>query len=163
MLDEEEITIVCDENGDSHFVCQSCLDASYSRCDDCGRWFDFEHLTYICDDCHVCNDCLERNYSRCEECGEIFEDYLISDVIDADGCHINVCEDCRDRNYVLCSECDNYVHKTNATLAHHQGEQTYVCESCIETAFAECESCGEVYHEDDLNESKICSDYAEQA
>ena len=156
----DDAEFVYDSNGNSHYVCRNCLDNDYYRCNDCGRWFSYDDVIGINDEYCVCDDCLRHNYSFCEECEEYYSNDCVSTAIDANGREITVCDNCLETCYVLCDECNRYVHMDNATRAHHNGSETSVCASCME-AFQECESCGEFYHEDDLNESGICSDCAE--
>lgn len=90
----------CDESvrsdmtyvGDS-WVCESCLENYYSRCEDCGEYVHKDEIMYIEDkQIDVCPDCLKSGrYFECSECYSYYSKEEES-VID---CMV-VCTDCKE-------------------------------------------------------------------
>lgn len=63
-------------DGGSYYICPTCAERYYERCDNCGEWFDPDDIYHSCGN-QVCRDCAEDSYSWhwCEECGNyVYED-----------------------------------------------------------------------------------------
>ena len=76
---------------EDRYVCDSCLDYYYSRCDHCDEYFRNEEMTEIASGDYVCEDCLERYYFCCDKCGEY---YHRDDMFIDDNTGNEYCEDC---------------------------------------------------------------------
>ena len=123
---------VYDSDGHRRYVCQRCLERSYTRCDHCDEY----HADSVMESINgrdVCPDCLREHYSICDDCDE----YCLNDemyrVIDQYGSEVRVCEDCRDDHYETCEDCGELVHEDLMCDAiNADGEDVRVCKSCYE-------------------------------
>ena len=101
---------VRDQNGHEQYVCESCLDEYYMRCDECGHRYENDSMTYL-DGRDLCPDCRDEYYNVCEECGEWHHiDDLIT-AITGKGYTVQVCQDCADSCYRRCEECGQLCHE----------------------------------------------------
>ena len=60
-------------DSEERYVCESCYDDYYCRCEECGENICRDDA-YWCEeqDGYICIDCYEESYDTCAECGEIF-------------------------------------------------------------------------------------------
>ena len=108
---------------DDEWICESCLDEYYTRCDDCDEWIYRDNGYYIeSRDIYVCDDCYNNSYRYCEECGE---DYHIGDMTWVDELGRYVCDDCAEEKYT-CSKCGSI----NGNCIEHEGN--LYCPDCHE-------------------------------
>lgn len=146
--DEDDLYEVYDSDGHRRYVCQRCLERSYTRCDHCDEY----HADSVMESINgrdVCPDCLREHYSVCDDCDE----YCLNDemyrVIDQYGSEVWVCEDCRDDHYETCEDCGELVHEDlmyDAISA--DGKEVRICEGCKDSRYETCDHCGELVHED---------------
>ena len=145
--DEDDLYEVYDSDGHRRYVCQRCLEQSYTRCDHCDEY----HADSVMESINgrdVCPDCLREHYSICDDCDE----YCLNDemyrVIDQYGSEVWVCEDCRDDHYETCEDCGELVHEDlmyDAISA--DGKEVRICEGCKDSRYETCDHCGELVHE----------------
>ena len=95
---------VRDQNGHERYVCESCLDEYYTRCDECGHRYENDSMTYL-DGRDLCPDCRDEYYNVCEECGEWHHNDDLITAITGRGYTVQVCQDCADSCYRRCEEC----------------------------------------------------------
>lgn len=76
------------------YVCSSCLDEYYTKCDDCGEYIKSKNINSVYKngvECYVCDSCFESNYCYCDGCGDYFHSDDITFDADYDLCY---CADC---------------------------------------------------------------------
>ena len=76
--------------GEERYVCASCLNEYYERCECCGNWIYLDDVYVTHEGNFVCCDCKDENYYYCEGCGELFHEDQIH--FDDDG--NAYCPDC---------------------------------------------------------------------
>ena len=116
---------VRDQNGHEQYVCESCLDEYYTRCDECGHRYENDSMTNVCGD-DLCPSCRDELCSCCEDCGEWHYDRAMLSATDANGYTVQVCSECAHDYYRECEECGELFH---GSLVNGRG----LCESCAET------------------------------
>lgn len=115
---------VRDQNGHELYVCESCLDEYYTRCDECGYSYENDSMTYL-NGRDLCPDCRDEYCSVCVECGELhYKDDLITAIIGG-GYTVQVCQYCADSCYRCCKECGQLCHEDFLNYDD-------VCENCAE-------------------------------
>lgn len=77
----------CTKVDGGYWVCDTCLDELYTRCDECGDYILTEDANYI-DGAMLCDWCLDNRYTTCRVCGSLVR---YTQYIDDVG---EVCEDC---------------------------------------------------------------------
>lgn len=88
---------------DDIYVCDSCLEWSYTYCECCDEYTHQDNAYYIeCEDRYVCEDCYNRYYFYCDDCGEYFprEDKNEYD-------HLTLCPHCYDERVANDNEEEN--------------------------------------------------------
>ena len=101
---------VWNPNGHRQYVCESCLDEYYSRCDECDCYYEYETLTVVDGD-RLCPSCRDESCSICEECGEWHHNDDLITAITGRGYTVQVCQDCADSCYRRCEECGQLCHE----------------------------------------------------
>ena len=101
---------VRDQNGHEQYVCESCLNEYYTRCDECGYRYENDSMTYL-DGRDLCPDCRDEYYNVCEECGEWHHNDDLITAITGRGYTVQVCQDCADSCYRRCEECGQLCHE----------------------------------------------------
>jgi hypothetical protein len=87
----EEPTYISSED---HYVCESCLDEYYVRCDICGEWVHVDDKTHIAgENIDICVSCRDEKYCMCADC----ETWYKADDMIADDDGVYRCEACAAR------------------------------------------------------------------
>lgn len=120
-------------------VCDECFEDEYHKCNNCGKYFTEDDLSYHDDDHCLCEECASE-YRVCDECGELVN---ASEMVDIDNGSMSVCESCADEIFYRCDDCGNYFSYTN--LAYNIGNIT-LCE-CCGIDYLICSECDSVIHE----------------
>lgn len=130
-----ETFLVYDPRGHERYVCQSCLDNNYTRCEECGDYYDNDAVTWVDDDAY-CEDCLSRvDAEQCDNCGEWHYAQNMTHVYDRDGAEFTYCDYCYGRRAHRFTECP------------HCGELVEVCED------GTCPACDAVIEEQKEDEA----------
>lgn len=130
--DEDDLYMVYDSDDHRRYVCQRCLERSYTRCDHCDEYHANSVMERI-GNMDVCPNCLSEYYTRCEECGEYCDDDEAYCVKDQNGYEAYVCEYCRDQLYETCDHCGELVHEDLMCDAiNADSEDVRVCKDCYE-------------------------------
>ena len=175
---EDDVTYV---ESVGYYVCDCCLENSFTYCEDCGGYHRDDEGEYV-DDQWVCNSCLEENYIYCEDCNDWFkvEDtvYIENYGSICDYCYNNgeyyqcedcgeyyqvneiyfienygtVCEHCYDRDeYYQCDDCGE--HYKGADICYHENVGKTLCCNCVcSSEYSECELCNKLHYADNLHE-----------
>lgn len=124
--DSEDMVRVHDRRGNEIWVCSSCCDNDFYRCEHCGEYHTRDNVTEISNGDYYCNDCLEEYCVCCDDCGKwVLRDEVHSEVNDDQ----YICNDCfRDGDYFVCEECGKEF------SVEHLGtdEGRILCEDCYE-------------------------------
>jgi hypothetical protein len=105
-------------------VCDDCLNASFSFCDDCEQWVDNNSVSFLrhYERC-VCDDCLTDHYYCCEHCMDYITD---NDVVNTnDG---TICYHCYENDYGCCGHCGEIYHYDDLMYSDYHDE--HFCRSC---------------------------------
>lgn len=149
------------------YVCSSCVNKLYVRCENCGELHDKEKMTRT-DIGYVCSECLEDNFARCYDCGGwIHNDNIRRARRDREGYEVYVCEDCCNQSYMYCVECGEYVKAEEGTVRTYDGQ--WRCYECLISSeyFICCDGCETYYRECDMTYSEsrhewLCPDCYEE-
>lgn len=101
---------VLDRQGNAQYVCESCLDEYYTRCDECGNMCENDMMTCL-DGVDICLDCRDEYYSSCEECGDWYRNDDLITAITGRGYTVQICRECADSCYRRCEECGQLCHE----------------------------------------------------
>lgn len=110
------------------YVCESCLDADFTKCDWCGDYEPNEDIIEI-DDKSYCDSCVSNHFVECDICGE-YEKQRDSTYFDGN----NYCEDCYSERVTVCDDCGVELLKTD--VVEHEGNE--YCEDCLAKIKEEC-------------------------
>ena len=114
---------VIEINGNEQYVCGSCLEDYYARCEECGRTYESCEMREV-DGRDLCESCREEYCSCCEECGD---EYYTTDLIsafDRSGNDGLICRACEENYYHRCERCGDLCHVDYLDTQH-------VCECCV--------------------------------
>lgn len=137
---------VTTEVADGNFVCESCLDAYYALCDECGEYHLYRDMFHNVigrdgERISICENCRE-NYETCAECDRVIHpdiaNYLENDLA--------VCEHCLQELYEYCEDCNEY-HRYDEmnTAIDSNGYEIRICDCCAED-YERCYECGYYVH-----------------
>lgn len=98
-------------------ICQSCLDAKYSKCDECDKYHHDNNINSDRNGHSVCDSCYEY-YSTCSSCENfVHQDY---------SCYCSeenetYCESCHNEHYRTCHECNPelYDNDCDGDMSNH--------------------------------------------
>ena len=111
-----------DEEGEIY--CESCHDATFTRCGHCDEVYNTDDCTYVeSTKMSVCRYCLERHYACCEDCGDYFKTDDTHTVDDK-----TVCNNCLEK-YTFCDECKTY-HNDDDCVWTEEWNEVY-CDGCL--------------------------------
>jgi hypothetical protein len=113
---------VLDRRGHAQYVCESCLDEYYTRCDECGSMCENDSMVYL-DGMDLCPDCRDEYYDTCDECGEWYRTDNLIMAICRGGYTVRICQDCADNCYRPCKECGQLYYEDSLN-------EDDVCENC---------------------------------
>jgi len=154
--------------------CESCFDAEFACCDDCGEYFPKGDLIDI-DGSSYCDSCVYDNFTTCDDCDEYVRNDDVYHVNGDDYCqscadsyscrHCGCiesemeeikgdwyCHDCRDSQFIVCDHCGDYEPVDDS---YSDDYNTY-CSYCYENNYFTCESCCQLYSYDDSIEHDGC-------
>jgi hypothetical protein len=138
--------------GEEIYICERCLEESYTYCDRCREYHHNDDINCI-DSRNICEDCLHEYYEICEDCGDWHRRENMFIAHNQYGEEIYVCENCVG-NYCYCNECGEYFNEDDVLTAHDvDGASIYVCDDCSDS-FVECPHCNELVK---MRTDKICS------
>lgn len=101
--------------GHNDYVCEDCLHANYTYCDECEEYHHNDYINRAINqhgnDIYVCDSCIDNFYILCEDCHSIYvhEDNAVH--VHRNGEEIQVCPNCAD-DYKECTCCGEYYHKS---------------------------------------------------
>ena len=96
---------------DEGYLCPSCYQANYFRCDHCEEDCANEDAWFVARDQTVCDFCFDHYYSKCEECEEYYLDEELTEApIKSGNYH---CEPCLHRHFNWCDDCEDYYDEDN--------------------------------------------------
>ncbi len=148
----DEMTVVSlsgNDPDDYELWCDDCVEEDAIKCDECGRYFHPDHITYVeSSGANVCDRCLDRFYTECDHCGRLHNNAELGTVYTNSGREL-WCDDCVDDDARECEDCQNLWAKRD--LIHVDGADRDVCPDCYGD-YSECECCGERFHDDDMTE-----------
>ena len=76
-------------NNGHDLICSDCLESKYTKCRDCGKYFENDDIHYLMEDDAICDDCLaEIGFIACTVCGDIY--IMKEDIIE----NPYICERC---------------------------------------------------------------------
>lgn len=117
-------TLCCDHayyiEGIDSYVCESCRDNYFDKCNECHEWHRSGDMEEIDDELY-CTSCAEDRFIRCDDCGNFFSDTI---KVKED----NYCEDCYARNAFKCNDCG----ETELL------DEEYICDKCHESYCNNC-------------------------
>ena len=112
------------------WYCDSCFDAEFAECPDCGMYVERDDLCIVNPgvsyghrtEQEVCSECFD-NYTECSDCGGRFHEYEIY----MNGTYERYCEVCS-RDRTRCYDCGDIICTDDA--CYDEDEDAYRCESC---------------------------------
>ena len=84
-----------------NWICESCLEDNYTRCEDCNEYIENDNVFEVHKDNYttrVCESCLS-DYVCCEDCNEYFDHEIMTETEKS-----YLCPDCTP----VCKECGEY-------------------------------------------------------
>lgn len=94
----------------NEYICDSCLEEHYTKCDYCGDYFLDTDLTEVENYGLVCNDCLNREFTECAHCGNWI--YIDDGILEQDEL---ICEECYSESSGNTVQCYHF-HHNNAPI-----------------------------------------------
>ncbi len=129
-------------NSDVHYisgygeVCDSCLEWSFTICDECGDYTHNDDITRIEVDgesVYVCEYCLEDKYERCCKCDEYHpQNEMIYDE-DGDRWYCKECHKENEKSDHICERCGCVCDEnTIKNAVDNYGNSHHFCSDCLE-------------------------------
>ena len=117
---------------DNGLICQECLEADYSFCENCNSFHRSNDMIEVYNSPWdgrsewLCQSCAENVAHQCAACGNWYREG-IEECQDGNWEGEYLCEDCGDNHgYSFCADCGNYCQ-----CEYNEDDDNYYCSSCF--------------------------------
>lgn len=150
----EEVTQAVEAEGGSGYYCYACaIDSEYTKCRECGGYY--ENDGFDCNDVY-CHYCFERSEKSCFLCWQSFGDMV---TITAGGEDYYICPDCATDYFAniepmkpvdYCGDCGKVFPIGDERYEHYIFTGVGICPEClVKKGYEKCVQCGK-YTDDGL-------------
>lgn len=143
-----------------NYVCQSCIDNNYYRCDRCGELMEqgSDSVYTAPNEDTLCESCFENNCFICERCDEPEWSDNAQTVYGNDNGEETCCQVCADEIATRCDDCgENIINDELVNL----GDE-YYCSDCIGKHAVHCDGCNQWISDEDVTHLVGDKDYCEE-